>query len=171
MSMPASMRGGPFTPMVLVKKRYLLFYFFILWVSLFVALLEFWIYWQWFHGNLVLFWLALPAWAFLIYVSMVFSSLVAAKLLLVMANVFHAPRTGVFLRHPSDKDYRYWSIRNTIKRFPAWISHKFPLPFLDNLCFKLFGVKTAFSNSLFEGWVDTEFKPATFNRLSSWATS
>jgi acetyltransferase-like isoleucine patch superfamily enzyme len=38
----------------------------------------------------------------------------------------------------------------------VWLAHKFPFPFLDNICFKMFGVKTVFSNSLFEGWVDTE---------------
>jgi hypothetical protein len=63
----------------------------------------------------------------------------------------------VFLRDKSDKDYRYWCIRNVIKKWPIWLAHKFPLPFLDNLCFKVFGVKTKFSNSLFEGWVDSEF--------------
>jgi acetyltransferase-like isoleucine patch superfamily enzyme len=61
------------------------------------------------------------------------------------------------MRHPIDKDYRYWCIRNVIKRWPFWLSHRFPFPFLNNICFKVFGVKTKFSNSLFEGWVDTEF--------------
>ena len=28
---------------------------------------------------------------------------------------------------------------------------------MDNICSKMFGVKTKYSNSLFEGWVDTEF--------------
>jgi carbonic anhydrase/acetyltransferase-like protein (isoleucine patch superfamily) len=28
---------------------------------------------------------------------------------------------------------------------------------MDNICSKMFGVKTTYSNSLFEGWVDTEF--------------
>ncbi|MFX1239570.1 MAG: hypothetical protein ACFE8P_17855, partial [Promethearchaeota archaeon] len=42
-------------------------------------------------------------------------------------------------------------------KWPIWISHKFPFPFMDNICFKMFGVKTKYSNSLFEGWVDTEF--------------
>ena len=91
------------------------------------------------------------------YVSLVFVSLFFTKILLVIINLFHKPKEGIFLRDPSNKDYRYWSIRNTIKKWTAWIAHKFPLPFLDNICFKLFGVKTKFSNSLFEGWVDTEF--------------
>jgi len=88
---------------------------------------------------------------------MVFTSLLFAKILLAIVNAFHKPKEGVFLRDPIDKDYRYWSLRNTIKRWPVWLAHKFPFPFLDNVCFKAFGVKTTFTNSLFEGWVDCEF--------------
>jgi len=91
------------------------------------------------------------------YVTMVFTSLFFTKILLVIVNLFHSPREGVFLRDKSNKDYRYWSLRNTIKRWPVWLAHKLPLPFLDNICFKMFDVKTKFSNSLFEGWVDCEF--------------
>ena len=92
------------------------------------------------------------------YITIVFSAIIFAKILLIIANVFHKPREGVFLRSPPDKDYRYWSIRNTIKKWPIWLAHRFPFPgFLDNVCFKAFGVKTKISNSLFEGWVDTEF--------------
>jgi len=91
------------------------------------------------------------------YVTIVFASIFFTKILMVIINAVHKPREGVFLRHPSDKDYRYWSLRNTVKRWPFWLCHKFPFPFMDNICFKVFGVKTKFSNSLFEGWVDTEF--------------
>jgi acetyltransferase-like isoleucine patch superfamily enzyme len=80
-----------------------------------------------------------------------------AKFFLIIVNLIHKPREGVFLRHHSDKDYRYWSLRSVIKKWPLWISHKFPFPFMNNICLKMFGVKTKFSNSLFEGFVDTEF--------------
>ncbi len=91
------------------------------------------------------------------YVSLVLVSLFFAKIVLLVVNSFHTPRTGVFLREESNKDYRYWSLRNTIKKWPVWLSHKLPFPFMDNICLKVFNVKTSFSNSLFEGWVDTEF--------------
>jgi hypothetical protein len=91
------------------------------------------------------------------YLTGISISLIFAKIILVIVNLLHKPREGVFLRHPSDKDYRYWSLRNTIKKWPIWLSHKFPVPFMDNICSKMFGMKTTYSNSLFEGWVDTEF--------------
>ncbi|MBD3340678.1 MAG: hypothetical protein GF353_16340 [Candidatus Lokiarchaeota archaeon] len=159
MSVPTSMRVGPFTPTVLVKKRYLIFYIFLMWVSMIPLLLQFWWYWQllWDPIRPLHFYIFLPLLAFVMYLTAVFTSLIFAKILLVMVNIFHKPREGVFMRVPSDKDYRYWSLRNTIKRWPVWLAHKFPFPFLDNICFKMFGVKTKFSNSLFEGWVDCEF--------------
>ncbi|TFF94403.1 MAG: hypothetical protein EU544_04525 [Promethearchaeota archaeon] len=157
MSVPTSLRAGPFTPSVLVKKRYIIFYIVLIWISIFMALLEVWLYWQLLYGSLIHFWVFFPLLCLGMYFTAIFTSLLVAKLMLIIVGKIHPPRTGVFLRHPSDRDYRYWSIRNTIKRWPIWLSHKFPFPFLDNICFKVFGVKTTFSNSLFEGWVDTEF--------------
>ena len=159
MSVPTSMRVGPFTPTVLVKKRYLIFYIFLIWISTIAVLLEFWFYWHWLWNPIrpIHFYIFLPLVAFVMYLTAVFVSLIFAKILLAIVNVIHKPKEGVFLRDPSDKDYRYWSLRSTIKRWPVWLAHKFPFPFLDNICFKMFGVKTKFTNSLFEGWVDCEF--------------
>ena len=164
MSVPSSMRVGPFTTTVLAKKKYIIFYLFLIWVSVLSITLEFWIFWQeifsWnllFKWNLTHFYIFFPLVAIIMYITIVLVSLFFAKILLLLVNAFHKPSEGVFKRDISDKDYRYWSIRNTIKRWPIWLSHRFPFPFLDNICFKVFGVKTKFSNSLFEGWVDTEF--------------
>lgn len=158
MSVPAYLKAGPFTSNVLVKKKYLIFHIFQIWVSVFIVQFEFWWYWNFlFDNKFIHFIIFLPALILVMYVSLVFVSLFFTKILLIFVNLFHKPKEGVFLRDRTDKDYRYWSIRNTIKKWPTWMAHKFPLPFLDNICFKLFGVKTKFSNSLFEGWVDTEF--------------
>ncbi|MFX0036866.1 MAG: DapH/DapD/GlmU-related protein [Candidatus Hermodarchaeota archaeon] len=160
MSVPNTMRVGPFTPTVLVKKRYLIFYILLIWISIIPILLEFWVYWRflWSYSRPVHFYTFLPLLVFLMYVTLVFSGIIFAKILLVIVNAIRKPREGIFLRIPEDKDYRYWSLRNTIKRWPIWLAHRFPFPgILDNICFKMFGVKTKISNSLFEGWVDTEF--------------
>ncbi len=159
MSVPNSIRLGPFTSLVLVKKRYLIFYIFLMWLSVIPTIYELWIYYHflWDSVRPVHFLIFLPFLLIIMYFTLVFTSLLGAKFLLIIVNKIHPPKEGVFLRQSTDKDYRYWSIRNVIKRWPVWLAHKFPLPFLDNICFKLFGVKTRFSNSLFEGWVDTEF--------------
>lgn len=158
MSVPSSMNCGPFTSKVLVKKRYLLFYFLTIWICVASIQLEMWWYWQLLYfDNNILFLFFLPLLFFVMYITAVLVSLIFSKFLLILVNAIHEPREGAFLRDQSDKDYRYWCIRNTIKKWPIWLAHKFPFPFLDNICLKLFGVKTTYSNSLFEGWVDTEF--------------
>jgi acetyltransferase-like isoleucine patch superfamily enzyme len=112
----------------------------------------------WSPGRPVHFYAFLPLLGVVMYITLVFSAIIFARLLLSIINAIHKPKIGVFLRIPEDRDYRYWSIRNTIKRWPFWLAHRFPFPgILDNLCFKIFGVKTKMSNSLFEGWVETEF--------------
>ena len=159
MSIPTSLRVGPFTPTVLVKWRYLIFYVFLIWVSILPALIEFYFIWNYIfqiNGRFYFIILIIPMF-FIMYITMVFTSLLLAKVLLVIINHIHKPREGIFLRDRSDKDYRYWSLRNIIKRWPVWLAHKLPLPYFDNFCFKVFGVKTNLSNSLFEGWVDCEF--------------
>jgi carbonic anhydrase/acetyltransferase-like protein (isoleucine patch superfamily) len=160
MSIPNTMRVGPFTPTVLVKKRYLIFYIFLIWVSIIPLLLELWVYWQWLWNPIrpVHFYTFLPLLGVLMYVTITFAGIIFAKILLFIVNSIYKPREGVFLRIPEDRDYRYWSLRNTIKRWPIWLAHRFPFPgIMDNICFKMFGVKTKITNSLFEGWVDTEF--------------
>jgi acetyltransferase-like isoleucine patch superfamily enzyme len=157
MSTPAALKVGPFTTNLLVKKRYILFYLFLFWISFFFVQFEFWIYYNLLFDMLLYFILFLPFLIILMYISIVLISLFFAKILLMFVNLLHKPREGVFLRDEDDKDYRYWNLRHTIKKWPVWLSHKFPFPFMDNICLKVFNVKTTFSNSLFEGWVDTEF--------------
>jgi len=158
MSTPSSINVGPNTSLVLVKKRYLIFYLFLIWISIFSIQFEFWLLWKlYFIEKYIQFYFFLPLLIILIYLSSIIVSIIFAKILLLIVNLIHKPCEGVFIRDRSDKDYRYWSLRNTIKKWPIWISHKFPFPFMDNICSRMFGVKTKYSNSLFEGWVDTEF--------------
>ena len=157
MSVPASLNVGPNTTLTLVKKRYLIFYVFLIWISIFTIQFEFWLFWKLYVPKFIHFVILLPLLVLVMYITSIIVSLIFAKIFLIIINLFHKPREGVFLRHSSDKDYRYWSLRSTIKKWPIWISHKFPFPFMDNICSKMFGVKTKYSNSLFEGWVDTEF--------------
>lgn len=159
MSVPNTMRIGPLIPNIVLKKRYLLLYFVIMWFSFIPLFLELWVFWRviWNYENQIHFYIFLPLLIIPMYITLVFSATLTAKLFHWIVNAIHKPKTGVFLRHHNDKDYRYWCIRNVIKKWPFWLSHRFPFPFMNNLLYKMFGVKTRISNSLFEGWVDTEF--------------
>jgi len=159
MSIPNTMRSGPFLPTILGKRRHIIYYIFIIWASAVPLFIEFWFYWQltWNPTRPIFFYIYIALLLIPMYLTLAFAAIFWAKLLLVFINFIHKPKEGVFLRHPSDRDFRYWTLRNVVKRFPFWVCHRFPFPFLDNICFKVFGVKTKFSNSLFPGWVDTEF--------------
>lgn len=158
MSQPVSLKIPPFTTNVLAKKRYLIIHFILVWVSFILPVLEFWLYWRiFFVSNSMLFYYLLPLEMLLVYLTIVFSSMIFARIVLSFANLFHKPREGVFPRDNKDKDYRYWSLRSIIQKWAAWISHTFPIPWHDVILLKIMGVKTNFSNSTYGGYVSLEF--------------
>ncbi len=87
----------------------------------------------------------------------ILSSIIVAKIFLLIVNVIHKPKEGVYERTNQDKDYCYWSLRNLIKKWPAWICRQLNLPLFEIIALKIFGVKTSFSNALHEAWIDSEF--------------
>ncbi len=88
---------------------------------------------------------------------MIISSAIVAKIFLIFINILHKPKEGVFLRNKSNKDYCYWSLRAVVRKWPTWLARQLSLPFLEILVLKMLGVRTSFSNSLYEGWIDCEF--------------
>lgn len=173
MSTPVSLKMAPFTGNVVAKKKYLILYLILMWMSFIPLIIEFWLYWSLFFPqnipitniynlyepptDALLFYLLLPAEIYILYLTLVFSSMIFAKIMLIFVNLFHKPREGIFKRDPKDKDYAYWSLRSIIKKWPAWISHSFPLPWHDIIFLKFFGVKTNFSNATLDSWVNSEF--------------
>ncbi|MFX1321650.1 MAG: hypothetical protein ACFFAQ_08400 [Promethearchaeota archaeon] len=85
------------------------------------------------------------------------SSIIVAKVVVSFVNLLHKPKEGIFNRTKLDKDYCYWSLRSVIKKWPVWLARQLSLPLFEMIAFKILGVKTSFSNSLNEGWVDCEF--------------
>jgi carbonic anhydrase/acetyltransferase-like protein (isoleucine patch superfamily) len=76
---------------------------------------------------------------------------------LVIVNLIHKPKQGVFKREKSDKNYYFWSLRAVIKKWPIWLSSIFPSSILINIVLTIFGVKTSFSNNVNNANIDTEF--------------
>ena len=88
---------------------------------------------------------------------LILGAILVSKFFLMIVNVIHKPREGVFARDKSDKDFCYWSLRAIIRKWPVWLARQLNLPLFETLILKILGVKTSFSNSLNEGWVDCEF--------------
>ncbi|MBY8985315.1 MAG: hypothetical protein KGD65_09625 [Candidatus Lokiarchaeota archaeon] len=85
-----------------------------------------------------------------------------SKLFLILINLIHKPREGIFKAEVGDPDFEFWSLRTEIKKIVLWFLRNWPLPWADILAFKFFGVKMSLSSSLYDSWCDSEF--ITFGR-------
>ncbi|MFX0007963.1 MAG: hypothetical protein ACFFA7_15165 [Promethearchaeota archaeon] len=79
------------------------------------------------------------------------------RIFLVFINAIHKPIEGIFNRNKNDKNYCFWSLRAIVRKWPTWLARQLSLPLLETLVLKILGIKTSFSNSLHEGWIDCEF--------------
>ncbi|MFX1321483.1 MAG: hypothetical protein ACFFAQ_07560 [Promethearchaeota archaeon] len=61
-----------------------------------------------------------------------------AKIFLVIINLIHKPKEGIFERNKRNKDYYFWSLRAVVKKWPIWVSRFIPLPFVEKLNYKWF---------------------------------
>ncbi|MHA1340600.1 MAG: hypothetical protein ACTSRZ_10510 [Promethearchaeota archaeon] len=158
-SKPASFVVGPATTNTLLRKRYLIIYFVLIWLS---SIFPIWLIWTHASGGAYAaspfrFFFLLPFHAIGWYFAWVLGAIIFSKIFLIIVNLIHKPREGYFPRDPKNKDYRFWSLRATIKKFAIWVCHNFPLPWLDIVAFKMFGAKINFNTAVFDAWVDTEF--------------
>ena len=138
-----------------VKLNFLMFYVPIMWisgmllVSAFFALIETFDLWFMFP--------ILPFILFAMYFVFVFSIMIITKLFLILINLIHKPKQGIFRAEESDKDFKFWCMRIEIKRIGVWLLKHLPLPWVDVWAFRWFGVKMDFSSHLTDAWVDVEF--------------
>ena len=138
MSTPVSIHDGPFTTNTLASRKFIVFYIVIIWGSILPLLLESYIYWQLVKNQLNLFILLLPIQIYIGYLILVLSSILLAKSFLVVINLIHKPKEGIFKRNKKDPDYYFWSLRAVLKKWPIWISKFIPLPFIAKINLRWF---------------------------------
>jgi carbonic anhydrase/acetyltransferase-like protein (isoleucine patch superfamily) len=80
-----------------------------------------------------------------------------SKLILILINLTHKPKEGIFKTENGDRDYKYWILRTQVKKLVVWLINNSPLPWLNIWSFKWFGIKLDFSDSLTDAWCDVEF--------------
>jgi carbonic anhydrase/acetyltransferase-like protein (isoleucine patch superfamily) len=158
-SMPSTLQGGPVTTNSLAKGWYIIIHILLIWLSALPPLLLVWVRLYTFkiYGMKWVFILTLPVFVVIWYFAWLFSAIFFSKIFLVVVNIVYKPKEGYFPRDKKNKDFKFWSLRATIKKFAFWLCHKFPLPWLDIVAFKWFGVKVSINTSLFDAWVDSEF--------------
>ncbi|TFG00989.1 MAG: hypothetical protein EU542_07555, partial [Promethearchaeota archaeon] len=84
-------------------------------------------------------------------------SLFLGKMTLIILQMFHMPKEGLFKADHKNKDYRYYCLRYSIKKFIFWIWNNFCFPWASNLAFKLCDMRADYKSTLFDGWSDLEF--------------
>ena len=87
----------------------------------------------------------------------IFSCLFFSKLLLIFINLIHLPKEGIFRTKKGDTDFEFWRLRTEIKKIALWLIRNWPLPWIDVVAFRWFGIRMDFSSHLNDAWCDAEF--------------
>ncbi|MHA2122212.1 MAG: hypothetical protein ACW990_13500, partial [Promethearchaeota archaeon] len=99
----------------------------------------------------------LPLMIFFMWLVFIFGCLLFSKLFLILVNMIHKPKEGVFKAEIGDKDFEFWMLRTEIKKIAFWLMRNWPFPWMDIIAFKWFGVKTSVTSSVYDSWCDGEF--------------
>jgi acetyltransferase-like isoleucine patch superfamily enzyme len=161
MFQPASLKGDSPTPIdERLRSKYLVFYIVIILLSFIpCSLFEYWyIVTFWNVSSYWLFFLLIPFNAFLLVYILQLSALVVSLLFLTVIKLIHRPKEGVFQRDIKDKDYKYWNLRNIVKKWPLYITASNPFPWLKNrFMLRFFGVKIGSKGLCYNSWISSEF--------------
>lgn len=145
-----------------VGLKFLLVYIPIFWFSGLIVGVA-WYQYIWFAVNTMnpIWWiiqiLCLPLLLIGIIYLFIISSVFFSKLLLILINLIHKPKEGVFLAEWGDQDFEFWCLRTEIKKLVLWFMNNCPTPLVDILGFRWFGLKLDFSSHLYDCWCDLEY--------------
>ena len=67
-------------------------------------------------------------------------------------DISHSPREGIYEK--GSKDWKYMHRRFWTAYFPIWLARVSPLPWIDIVCYRLFGVKIGKNVVAYEGYID-----------------
>ena len=101
--------------------------------------------------------LLFPLAIFAMYMTFIFACLFFTKLFLILINLIHKPKEGVFKAEIGNPDFDFWCLRTELKKLPIFLIRNSPLPYLDVCAFRWLGISMDFSSHLNDAWCDTEF--------------
>jgi UDP-3-O-[3-hydroxymyristoyl] glucosamine N-acyltransferase len=117
------------------------------------------IFWYWYLSEEN--WIPILAFLpFALFGSIYFFTLVSilfSKLFLILVNLIHKPKEGIFKAELGDTDFEFWALRTELRKIGLWFIRNSPLPWTDVLALKLYGVDMDFSSHLPDAWCDAEF--------------
>jgi len=139
-----------------INLKFLLVYLPIIWLSGMITLIYWWFFQPYWTG-IIIFFLLLPAHILAMLTIFTFACVIFSKLLLILINLLHKPKEGIFKAELGDNDFEFWCLRIEIKKLVLWLFNNWPLPWADILAFKWFGMEIDTTSHLFDAWCDAEF--------------
>ena len=141
-----------------VNVKILVIYLPIFWLSGILAMI-FW--YEWTNNavgiRLITMLIFLPYALFSMYFIFIFSSLFFCKIFLTLINLIHKSKEGIFIAEKGNKDFEFWCLRIELKKLAIWLLRNCPMPWIDVMAFKWFGVDMDYSSHLQDSWTDMEF--------------
>lgn len=139
-----------------ISLKFLFLYIPILWLSGYMALSVFFNVTKLINNWLITAFL-IPAWVFVLYFIFVFGLSIFTRAFLVIINMIHRPKEGIFKAEEGNQDFEFWRLRRELKKLALWFMNKGPLPWIVTWGFRWFGVHIDFSSHLQDAWVDVDF--------------
>jgi hypothetical protein len=139
-----------------IGVKFLLLYIPILWVSGYMAFAVFFDMSR-LINNWIITTFIIPLWLFALYFIFIFGIAIFTKAFVMIVNMVHKPKEGIFLAERGNKDFEFWRLRVELKKLVIWFMSQSPLPWIVMWGFRWFGVRIDFTSHLQDAWVDTEF--------------
>ncbi|MFX1504341.1 MAG: hypothetical protein ACFFDH_25500, partial [Promethearchaeota archaeon] len=144
-----------------VNIKFLVVYLPIFWLSGMIDTIIFYTFVN-YIPNVFLMAFFLPAMIFIMWFVFIMGCFFFSKLFLVLINLIHKPKEGIFKAEIGDTDFEFWCLRTELKKIVLWLIRNWPIPWMDILAFKWFGIRMTLNSSLYDSWCDGEF--ITFGR-------
>jgi carbonic anhydrase/acetyltransferase-like protein (isoleucine patch superfamily) len=143
-----------------ISIKFLIFYIPILWVSGYMAVAVFfdvsWVIFK-LSGTWIITMFLIPVWLFILYFIFIFGVALFTRAFLLMINMIHRPKEGVFRAEEGDQDYEFWRLRVELKKLVFWLMNNGPLPWVVMWGFRWMGIRVDFSSHMQDAWSDGGF--------------
>ena len=136
--------------------KFLVVYLPILWFSGLLLGMT-WYGFVFYAEDLIIIILLMPLMIFASYFIFIFACTLFGKLFLILINLIHKPKEGIFKAKRGEADFEFWCLRTELKKLIIWLMNNCPLPWIDTWAFRWFGIKIDFTSHLYDAWVDMEF--------------
>ncbi len=144
---------------VLKEDKFYWLYFIFIWLSFFPTSLIFIFFFElfslWIDTITIIYFL--PISIVLYYGIFILFLLFFSKLILILINLVHSPREGIFGRTTQNKDYLFFLLRRNLKQFVLKIYNYFPLPWAKLLALNVFNIKIRYNTGALDSYIDSDF--------------